>query len=352
MEVVLKLAFLVGSLLFIVAAAELFTNAIEWVGKRFDLSQGAVGSVLAAVGTAMPETIVPIVAILFARQASGEEIGVGAIVGAPFMLSTLAILVLGASYVVFKRLGVRKNAFDVDGRVIKTDMSFFLAAFPLAILAGLLSYYIGAAYGGGSQADGVMHIVKYALAIFFVVYYVIYARRVLSAESEGGHSPKNLYFHPYAHHPRLRLILLQVAVSLAMIIAGSRVFVFQIDWLARHFGMAPLVLSLLVVPIATELPEKMNSIIWVKGGKDTLAMGNISGAMVFQSTFPAGIGIVFTSWAFPLNSYVFASAVLTMASALIIYVNLRRTNEISHMSLMIGGVFYAIYIALVALRVF
>jgi len=352
MELILKLAFLLGSLLFIVAAAELFTNAVEWVGKRFDLSQGAVGSVLAAVGTAMPETIVPIVAILFARQASGEEIGVGAIVGAPFMLSTLAILVLGTSYVIFRRLGVRKNMFDVDGRVIKTDIAFFLAAFPLAILAGVVSHYVGAAYGEGSQAVEVMHVVKYALAIFFVVYYVIYARRVLGAESEGEHSPKNLYFRPHAHHPSLRFILLQVAVALGMIIAGSRVFVFQIDWLARYFGMAPLVLSLLIVPIATELPEKMNSIIWVKGGKDTLAMGNISGAMVFQSTFPVGIGIAFTSWAFPLNSYVFASAVLTMASALIIHVNLRRTNEISYVSLLIGGVFYAIYIALVALKVF
>ncbi len=43
---------------------------------------------------------------------------------------------------------------------------------------------------------------------------------------------------------------------------------------------------LLVAPIATELPEKFNAVIWIRQGKDTLAMGNITGAMVFQASIP------------------------------------------------------------------
>jgi len=48
-------------------------------GKKLDLSEGAVGSVLAAVGTALPETLIPIIAIVFAGDAAGHEIGIGAI---------------------------------------------------------------------------------------------------------------------------------------------------------------------------------------------------------------------------------------------------------------------------------
>src|SRR5439155_1713956 len=76
----------------ILAGAELFTNGIEWFGRKLQLAEGAVGSVLAAVGTALPETMIPIIAILSGSgSAASHGIGVGATLGAPFMLATLAM---------------------------------------------------------------------------------------------------------------------------------------------------------------------------------------------------------------------------------------------------------------------
>src|SRR5712691_10955869 len=95
---VLALAFLV-----ILIGAELFTNSIEWFGRKLGLAEGAVGSVLAAVGTALPETMIPIIAILFSGQTHSTEIGVGAILGAPFMLATLAMFVTGVAVMVQAR---------------------------------------------------------------------------------------------------------------------------------------------------------------------------------------------------------------------------------------------------------
>ena len=57
--------------------------------------------------------------------------------------------------------------------------------------------------------------------------------------------------------------------------------------------MSQVLLALVVAPIATELPEKFNSIIWIRQGKDTLAMGNITGAMVFQSAIPVSVALIF-----------------------------------------------------------
>src|SRR5437868_15333143 len=90
--VILVLAFFV-----ILLGAELFTNGIEWFGHKLNLAEGAVGSVLAAVGTALPETMIPLVAILTATGATdaAHHIGVVAILGAPFMLATLAMSVTG-----------------------------------------------------------------------------------------------------------------------------------------------------------------------------------------------------------------------------------------------------------------
>src|SRR6202795_4968784 len=99
---------LIASLFIILGGAELFTNGVEWIGENLGLSEGAVGSVLAAVGTALPETLLPIVAIAFGHGTeAGKEIGTGAILGAPFMLSTLAMFVLAVAVLIFARGGRR-----------------------------------------------------------------------------------------------------------------------------------------------------------------------------------------------------------------------------------------------------
>src|SRR5487761_1940576 len=79
-------------LLVILVAAELFTNALEHLGAKLKISEGVTGSLFAAVGTALPETMVPLLALFAGTSNPGinEEIGVGAILGAPLMLSTLS----------------------------------------------------------------------------------------------------------------------------------------------------------------------------------------------------------------------------------------------------------------------
>src|SRR5438067_8131002 len=88
---------LVVAFVVILAGAELFTNGIEWFGRKLELAEGAVGSVLAAVGTALPETMIPLIAILFGGTAESDAVGIGAVLGAPFMLSTLAMFVTGVA---------------------------------------------------------------------------------------------------------------------------------------------------------------------------------------------------------------------------------------------------------------
>src|SRR5688572_30044543 len=126
------------ALVVILAAAELFTNGIEWFGHKLNLAEGAVGSVLAAVGTALPETMIPLVAILFATSGdhgTGHEIGVGAILGAPFMLSTLAMFVTGLGVVGWARRRRTGRVMPVDTKVLGMDIRYFFVAYAIAIAA-------------------------------------------------------------------------------------------------------------------------------------------------------------------------------------------------------------------------
>src|SRR4051812_12213679 len=120
--VVLVVAFIV-----ILLGAELFTNGIEWFGRKLDLAQGAVGSVLAAVGTALPETMIPIIAIIFGGGAEeSHAVGVGAILGAPFMLSTLAMFVTGVGVIYWRRRRPSGSAMVVDTVVLVHDIRYFV----------------------------------------------------------------------------------------------------------------------------------------------------------------------------------------------------------------------------------
>ena len=136
---------LVVSLVAILGAAILFTNAVEMLGDRLNLGSGAVGSVLAAVGTALPETMIPVVALIgaaLAGESAGEaasEIGIGAILGAPFLLATLALFLVGASALGFR--GRRQNGTEIviEQRTTRRDIVYFLVLFAVAAGAGIVA---------------------------------------------------------------------------------------------------------------------------------------------------------------------------------------------------------------------
>jgi cation:H+ antiporter len=330
MQLLVDLLILAAAFVIILAGAELFTNGIEWLGERLGLSEGMIGSVLAAVGTALPETMIPIIAIIFVGTAASEEVGIGAILGAPFMLSTAAMFVTGVAVLAYARGGRRKRHLTINRVVVARDLTFFLAMYIVAIALGL-PFFEKPLW------------LRVLAGVALVLAYVLYVRQTARdprMESLEGKSP--LYFQRRLDTPRTRAILLQVFVALAAIIFGANLFVDQIGNFATLLGVPPLVLSLIIAPLATELPEKFNSVIWIRQRKDTLAMGNISGAMVFQSCIPVTVGLWFTPWV--LNEFAIASAVIAIGAGVLLQVFLRTGGAISGRELSSLGIFYAAFI--------
>ncbi len=334
------LLLLVAGLAMILFASELFTNGIEAFGRHFSFSQAVVGSIFAAVGTALPETILPVVAIFLYGGAAAREIGVGAILGAPFMLSTLAFFLVGLT--VWTATMVKKRAFElrVERQSLIRDLSFFLVMYSTAVIVPLFA---------GRK-------LLIPIAVLLVLGYVIYAWMTFRGESADIEHAEEVYLwrllakvvRSREQRAPLSLILLQVAVSLAVMIAGARTFVESLGQIAVRFGMDPLLFSLLLAPFATELPEKFNSVTWTWKGRDTLAMGNITGAMVFQSTFPVSVGLLFTDWR--LTGMALFSALIAMISALTVLLMAVTTGRVSPRVLFFSGFLYIVYLAAVVLR--
>ena len=320
------------ALIAILLGAAFFTNAVEILGARLGLRQGAVGSLLAAVGTALPESMIAIVAIMEpvitggARE-EGAEIGVGAILGAPFMLATLALFVVGASALVYRRRRSWGRALDVDEETIARDLGYFLVFFTLAAGVGMVD---------------LPFVLKTLAAVALVAGYVRYVRLTLVS---GGHLeevPERLLFMPGMQNPSALPAALQMVASLGVIVVGAHFFVDAVKHVAEGLGLPAGLIALVLAPLATELPEKFNSIFWVRDGKDTLALGNMTGAMIFQSTIPVTFGVLFTPWELgPLNLF---SAVLALVSGGLVYLLIRRPSKLRAEHLMVGGAFYLAFV--------
>ncbi len=289
-----------GALLLVLLSTVFFTNGIEWLGRKLRLGEGAVGSTLAAWGTALPEVLVPLVAILTGKgTAVREDIGIGAILGAPLMLSTLAFGLLGLAVLFFSRAGLRRGQLFPRRSVGRRDLTFFLLVFAVALGAGFL------------PPPEKMTVAFGLLAVYagFVVWVLTRGRGTF----KGGEQPPPLYFQPRVGEPSWAVVVIQVLVAFSWMVMGAEIFVGGIERLAANLEVRPFILAVLVVPLATELPELTNSLLWLSRRKDTLAFGNVTGAMVFQASVVPAVGILLTPW--NLGPMELGSGVLALAAA-------------------------------------
>lgn len=327
---------LLASFAIILTGALLFTNAIEWLGHKLNLGEGAVGSILAAVGTAMPETLIPIVAIIGGVSGS-DEVAVGAIVGAPFLLATIAMALVGISALAYIKRRPQGKHLDVHVETLDRDLVFFMIFFTLALIVGVVDVPQAVQVGGG------------VICLLAYLYYVVQTIRN-SGDVAESHEMDPLIMDRRADKtggPPNPIMVIQLLLGLAAMVGGAHLFVHELLSVAEHLGVSAIILSLILAPLATELPEKANSFFWVRDGKDALALGNITGAMVFQSTIPVAIGMIFIDWS--LDKFAVVSMLLGLAGGAVAYWSLRHNGQFNKPSIAIWALLYLTFLAFVIL---
>ncbi|MCW2888262.1 MAG: cation:H+ antiporter [Streptosporangiaceae bacterium] len=368
------LVLLIACAVAIYLSCEWFVNAVEWLGSRLNVGKMAVGTILAAFGTALPESVVTLVAVTTGRTPEAKDIGVGAAMGGPLALATVAYAATGVA-LLLKRRRQRKDqaapaaavavpagtagaaagrsgvaAADGQGRGealsdlaeaarLAKDQRWFLAVFVFKVALGLVAFAFKPALG----------------LVFFATYAVYFWREmrggpdVPAAEGVAGHGGHGgddedvlepLKLQPRRASPAGWAVVVQTLAALVVIFFASQLFVHQLDAIGPMIGLPAAVTALLLSPIATELPETMNAIIWVRQGKTKLALANISGAMMIQATVPSGLGLLFTAWKF--DAALIWSGAMTMVAIVYLLVTL-RARKFTPMRLAFAGLFYLVF---------
>jgi cation:H+ antiporter len=312
-------------------ACEYFVNGVEWVGRRFNLGSTTTGTVLAAFGTALPESAITFVAVVFGHNEAQKSIGVGAAVGGPLVLSTISYAVVGVVLLLSRSTLARADAgLEVDCARLSRDQGWFLLIFVISIGLGLVDFPF-------KRGFGVALFAAYGLYVWREM-----RNDTLSAEDRDELEP--LKIRPRDPDPGLGWACVQTLSALGVIAVASRVFVSQLETIGTGLGISAQFVALLLSPVATELPETLNAVIWVRQGRERLALANISGAMMIQATVPAGLGVLFTTWRF--DGPLIAAGTVTAAAVAVLWSLFRRRAVRAGNLVPVGGL-YLLFAAVV-----
>jgi cation:H+ antiporter len=326
----LTAALFLGSAAAIYFACEFFVNGVEWLGRRLGVGETATGTVLAAFGTALPESAITFVAVAFGRNPAQQDIGVGAALGGPLVLATLSYAVVGVAMLWNRRrLGRATQVIECESKKLRRDQAWFLGLFTVKVGLGLWVFQY-----------------KPLLGTLFLLAYAWYLRRELrGAQVLGEDTLEPLKLHPKGD-PGLLWPLLQTTAALLVIAIASKVFVGQLESIGVWAGLSPQLVALLLSPVATELPEAMNAVIWVRQGRERLALANISGSMMIQATIPTALGLYFTTWMF--SRALIVSGAITMAAVAVLLILFSKSAVNARALVPLAGL-YAVFVAIVVM---
>lgn len=318
----------------IILSCALFTNAIEHLGCKLKLGSNAVGSILAVIGTTLPETLVPLIAIIGSRfflnnSKIGEDIALGGIIGSPFMLCCLALFLIGIEIVILYLIKKRKSLdLNVNYKSVLRDFKYFLLAYTPAVSIMFCQNKI----------------IKVTVVLYLLSLYCIYVYRTIvkSRQNFCEECLDELIFSKFLKNNGFFAIIVQILVSLALLVVSIQCFVCEIEYFSALLKISPIILSLIITPFATELPECINSLIWVKNNKDDLAIFNVEGAIVFQAIIPMSIGIILTP--FTPTKAIILNVILVIITSIVFILKTIINKKVNYISLLMCGIAYFLFI--------
>jgi cation:H+ antiporter len=323
---------LVFSIILVFIASLLFVNALEWLGHQLKLGSSFVGAILSPLFTSLPELIVILIAIFSQRGTTGSEIGIGTIYGEPFMASSLSYGLVGIVVLAGYLLKKRSGATMVIDRNMALPYIFIIVLFPLTLIPG----FVHLAW------------LRCGFGVFFLLAFVVYITLMYRKKNdELMEEPDELTF---ARFIKKSVILqriaaaAQVLAAVALLYFASKSLVGTVAMIAQRINASPLGLAMIIIPVATVIPETITALIWGFKGKDTLSIGSLVGEKILYATFYPALGLFITAWVLNIDA-VYSVIVTTAASLLLLVFILKK--RLPWYGLLLGLAFFIAYAVIV-----
>ena len=244
-----SLLWLVTGFLILAGGAELMVRGSSQLALKLGISPLVVGLTVVAFGTSAPELAVSVESTIngFSGIALGNVVG-----------SNIANigLILGITAII--------NPIEIKVDLVRLQIPIVIFS---AILLGLLLLD-----GELALFDGLILLLGLAVYIFLNVRT---ARKTGEVKALIPQTPTKTSTHS-------ALLLLLIIVGLALLVAGSRLFVANAVEIARGLGVSEAIIGLTLVAIGTSIPELATSVAAAMRRESDIAIGNVVGSNCFN----------------------------------------------------------------------
>lgn len=281
--------------------ADVLIEQSEHIALKFKIPEFIIGATLIALGTSLPE----MAASIAAAYNHQEEIAVANVIGSNILNITL---VLATVFLIAKNINPDRDFFAKDSTWALVPVLIFI----LMIMDGVISRF-----------DAVLLLLLMGAYLMFLL-------------QDAKNMPEEELVDFEASSFSWAKVTPMLILGLVLVIVGAHFTVESASRIAQSFGISEWVIGIVMVSLGTSLPELTVSISAALKGKVDMAIGNIIGSNMANTTVVLGAAALVNPLAVDASAYMFDLATMLVATLILVFITANKLyNKSAGISLII-----------------
>ncbi len=270
--------------------ADVIINQSERIALKFNIPEFIIGATLIALGTSLPE----MAASIAASYNGKPDIAVSNVIGSNILNITL---VLATVFLISKKINPARDFFAKDSTWALVPVFVFI----LMILDGIISRF-----------DALLLLLLIGAYLLFLLQD---AKNIPDLEDI-----EDINESDFSWAKVLPLVLL----GFVLVVVGAHFTVESASGIAREFGISEWVIGIIMISLGTSLPELVVSVSAALKGKVDMAIGNIIGSNMANTTVVLGAAAMVNPMPVNASAYMFDIATMTVATLLLVFITANK----------------------------
>lgn len=269
--------------------SDLLISQSERIALKFRIPEFIIGATLIALGTSLPEMAASIAASIYGKP----EIAISNVIGSNILNITL---VLATVFLISSKINPDRDFFAKDSTWALVPVLVFI----LMIIDGVISRFDA------------------SLLLLLMGAYLVFL--IQDAKNFPLEDIEDLDESTFSW---VKTILILTG-GFTLVIAGAHFIVESASDIAKSFGISDWIIGIIMVSLGTSLPELTVSISAAIKGKADMAIGNIIGSNMANTTVVLGAAALVNPMRLNSAAYIFDIATMLIATLILVFITANK----------------------------
>jgi len=281
--------------------ADLIINQSERIALKFNIPEFIIGATLIALGTSLPE----MAASIAASYNGKPDIAIANVMGSNILNITL---VLATVFLIATKINPDRDFFAKDSTWALVPVLVFI----LMIIDGVISRFDA------------------ALLLLLMGAYLLFLLQ--DAKNIPEDDLEDLDESSFSWFTTIPVLM----GAFILVVIGAHFTVESASEIAKSFGISEWIIGIIMISLGTSLPELVVSVSAALKGKVDMAIGNIIGSNMANTTVVIGAAALTKPLPIDAPAYLFDIATMIVATLLLVFITANKLyNKSAGISLII-----------------